>query len=105
MDTAERDPCLPNCAWYNFNMNRVDTEPAGLRFTLFRLFAACIAASLGLLHFTYIEVSQYGGGLFPILCIVAASVLLIIAAGLLLRRVGDFLIRAALLALEVLSVM
>lgn len=66
-------------------------------FRLWKVLAsiACFAAASGLIRFSRNEVAQWGGGLFPSLCVIAAVVFAIAGVSLLLPKVGEFLLQLA----------
>ncbi|HEY5313683.1 MAG TPA: hypothetical protein VIK18_14240 [Pirellulales bacterium] len=68
------------------------------RIELWRLFVSltCFGAAFGLIRWTLWIIDRYGGGFFPILCVMAALLLLAAGAGVLFRRARVFMAQVAM---------
>lgn len=75
------------------------------QFELWRLLASvtCFAASLGLLRFIWVTVPEYGGGLFPAVCVLAAVALIVAGVAVIFRRARESLLWLLVVVLRVLN--
>jgi len=71
-------------------------------FTLWRLLAAivCFGLAFTLVRVAVHEVREFGGGVFPILCVILATLLFVAAIGCFFNRAVEFVVRAARLIAE-----
>ena len=71
-------------------------QPLERGFELWRLFASLLffGLSFGLFGIAVNSVAQYGSGVYPALCALAGLALFSAAIGILLRRAGEFILRA-----------
>ncbi|HEX3657768.1 MAG TPA: hypothetical protein VHV55_18405 [Pirellulales bacterium] len=67
------------------------------RIELWRLFVSltCFGVAFGLIRWTLWIVDHYGGGIFPILCVMATLLLLAAGTGVLFRRARIFMAQVA----------
>jgi hypothetical protein len=81
-------------------------KPKQGQFELWRLLAAVALFGLaaGSLRSCYVMVRDYGSGLFPTLCMLFALFAVVTGAGLLFRRVGEFLLWTGGILLRIFSI-
>jgi len=73
-----------------------------VQFSFARLLGAmtCLAVSAGVFRYTYFEVQRFGGGFYPMFCLLTAITLIVTAVALISPKTGAFAAAIVLRALE-----